>query len=272
MIKNNSAIIYTFFYKANSVIVENELYKPIMCGKALINYNGTIAGDDLFDNISEKNQYYSELTGIYWIWKNTKQEITGTCHYRRYFTAKPVPKLYMIKRFLYFISGLYKKRFGLIYTVNTKLFTPKILNAEELKELFRKYDAILPQARKMKYTVETHYRRYHDIKDLDLIRTILIEKYPEYIEAFDSVLQGKRLYANNMFVMKDIYYQEFMKWWFDILFEFERRIKLSNYTGYQKRIVGFMAERLLNVWFQNKKLNCAELPVIYFKHLKFEGI
>jgi hypothetical protein len=73
-----------------------------------------------------------------------------------------------------------------------------------------------------------------------------------------------------MFILKDEHFQEFMAWWFDVLFEFENRIDLSLYTGYQQRIMGFVAERLLNVWFQKMQLNCVELPVIYFKHLKFE--
>lgn len=73
-----------------------------------------------------------------------------------------------------------------------------------------------------------------------------------------------------MFILKDGHFQEFMAWWFDVLFEFERRIDLTKYTNYQQRIFGFIAERLLNVWFRKKKLQCVELPVIYFKHFKFE--
>jgi len=165
---------------------------------------------------------------------------------------------------------LKKKSFGLIYTKNTQLFVPRILNEQEINELLCQYDAILPQARKLKYTVETHYHRYHNSDDLILLRTILNEKYPDFLEAFEEVMKGKRLYANNMFVMKDRQYQEFMKWWFDMLFEFEQRIDLKSYTNYQKRILGFMAERLLNIWFMKKQLKTIELPIIYFKHFKFE--
>jgi len=37
------------------------------------------------ENISDKNCYYSELTGLYWVWKNCHDvDYVGTCHYRRY--------------------------------------------------------------------------------------------------------------------------------------------------------------------------------------------
>jgi len=53
-----------------------------------------------------------------------------------------------------------------------------------------------------------------------------------------------------------------------LLFEFERRISTKDYVGYQERVLGFMAERLLTVWFKNKELEVKELQLIYFKKLK----
>lgn len=262
--------VYIFHYKNGVVLEPGPDYIPIMAGNALITGEKQIQGDDTGDHISLKNPWYSELTGIYWVWKNTHQDITGACHYRRFFTAQPEPFLYRLKRFIYFPAGLYKKRVGLIYTSNTRFFKKRILNREEISKLLNEYDAILPQARVLKYSVETHFDRYHDHNDLQMLESIIGEKHPDYLEAFRQVLQGKKLYANNMFVMKDEHYQEFMQWWFDLLFEFERRIDLNHYTDYQKRILGFIAERLLNVWFAKKQLKCVELPVIYFKKFKFE--
>jgi len=269
MVESSRIKIYVFYYKSDYILKTDQIYQPIMAGNALLSGNKTIHGDDSGENISAKNPYYSELTGIYWVWKNTSQDVTGSCHYRRYFTALPEPAFYKLKRILYYPLGIYKKRWGLIYTEKVDRFLHRILNREQLENLLLQYDGVLPQARKLRYTVETHYRRHHNINDLKILEDVLVDLYPEYLDAYHLILKGKRLYANNMFILKDINYQEFMNWWFNVIFEFENRIDLNNYTGYQKRIIGFIAERLLNVWFEKKQLNCVELPVIYFKRLKF---
>lgn len=264
------AKIYIVHYKPGKILKSGPLYQPLMSGNYFCKTREAFIGDDSWENISEKNPYYSELTGIYWVWKNRRQAVTGLCHYRRFFTAQPEPFLYRCKRLLYSLVGLSAKRHGLIYTKDINLFVPRILNQEELHSILGHYDAILPQARKLKYTVREHYRRYHDIHDLAVLETILNEKYPEYLDAYYAVLEEKRIYANNMFILKENHYQSFMEWWFDMLFEFEKRVDITQYTGYQQRIMGFISERLLTVWFKKKDLRCKELQLIYFKNLKYE--
>lgn len=265
-----SCKIYVLFYKNGTIVKSDGLYEPLMAGNSLLSGNKSINGDDSGGNISSRNKFYSELTGIYWIWKNTSQETVGTCHYRRFFTAKPEPTAYKLKRILYYPLGLYKKRIGLIYTNNIRFWQNRILTEEELAALMNRYDAVLPEARRLKYTVRTHYKRYHNESDLAILESIISENYPEYLFSFNQVLDEKTLFANNMFVLKDSDFQELMRWLFGILFEFEKRTTLENYEGYQKRVMGFISERLITVWFKKKKLNHIELPVIYFKNLKKE--
>lgn len=66
-----------------------------------------------------------------------------------------------------------------------------------------------------------------------------------------------------MFVMRKTDFDAYCKWLFDILFEAERRIDISDYTPAEKRIFGYMSEILLNVWVeQNKKRVCYKPMVV----------
>lgn len=60
------------------------MYVPLQVGTAINSLLGYLR-DDTGDNISALNGYYSELTGLYWIWKNVHNiNYVGTCHYRRF--------------------------------------------------------------------------------------------------------------------------------------------------------------------------------------------
>lgn len=262
------AVIYSFYYQPESVFVPCGPYVPVWAGKNGKSSVPGLTGDDTGDNISEKNRYYSELTGIYWAWKNTRADIIGSTHYRRYFTAIEEPLLYRLKRMAYYPLGLWKKRFGLIYTNNHKIWIPGILTQSQLEAILENYDAILPVRRILRKTVKRHYERFHNPNDLVLLEEILSELYPEYLPAYNKVINGNRLFANNMFVLKWEAFDSLMFWLFSVLFTFEERIKPDNYTGYQQRIFGFLSERLITVWILHNNINYKELPLIYFKKLK----
>lgn len=64
--------------------ISNKIYIPLHVGKegkADLGY----LGDNSGENISQKNDNYCELTGLYWLWKNVKCDIIGICHYRRFY-------------------------------------------------------------------------------------------------------------------------------------------------------------------------------------------
>ena len=68
----------------NYPIKEDNRYLPVFVGAAISDLNLAHQRDDEGDNISYKNKYYSELTGLYWAYKNLKADYIGMCHYHRY--------------------------------------------------------------------------------------------------------------------------------------------------------------------------------------------
>lgn len=211
-------------------------YIPIQVGSALSGNELDILDDNTGDNISIKNKSFCELTALYWAWKNCFLDnamYVGLVHYRRYFAGSKI-----------------------------KLKEKGIMSADELLLLLKKYDCIVPKKRK--YYIETiyeHYKNAHFAKDLDAVREVLFEKYPDYLDTFDDFMQHRELYLFNMFVMKKELFDSYCHWLFNILFTLEKRIDISNYDKYQTRVFGFIAERLFNVWLIKNHLKLCEIKI-----------
>ena len=220
---------------------EDNVYLPLHVGREGKQDLGFV-GDNTGDNISLKNPNFCELTGLYWAWQNLKCDVIGLCHYRRYFSHP-------------------------IINVDEENKRKVILNKEDYNRILMKYDVIVPWMHNLKtMTVKEHYCAAHHEKDLLETRAILEEKYPEYLKSFDQVMNQKKFYLFNMFVMKKELFDSYASWLFDILFGLERRIDISSYDNYQQRVYGFLSERLFNVWLcKNADLRVKQVPVVFLE-------
>ena len=221
---------------------EDKVYVPLHVGAE----NKTPLGylpDNTGDNISAKNPNYCELTALYWAWKNLDCEYIGLCHYRRYFGHK-------------------------VHAKDIKKKKEAIFTKADYENLLTKYDVILPKKRN--YYIETVHSQYEHArfkKDLDETEKIIAEKYPGYSEAFTRVMNRRKLYILNMFVMKKSLFDEYCTWLFDILFELEKRTDMTGYDTYEARLFGFMSERLFNVWLERQNLKKCEVPVVFLENI-----
>lgn len=217
-----------------------EIYTPLLVGS----YNKDskdILRDDIGDNISNKNENYCELTGLYWIWKNSKSDIVGLCHYRRFLSKN-------------FLSN------------KSKYF----LNDKDIDKIFEKYDLILPKRIfYYKSNVRDNIKFAPNKNDMKVLRGVIEELTPEYLEAFDEYLNRQYTYLCNIMITKKEILDEYCEWLFKILYRTEEVLDPDTYLNdnYRKRMFGFLSERLLNVWvIKNKdKLKIKEFPMISFQ-------
>lgn len=213
-------------------------YLPLHVGAAGKARIGDFRRDDDGENISEKNAHYCELTGLYWAWKNVDAEYIGLAHYRRHFA-----------------NG---KR--------TKDKKSRVITGEELERELQQFDVLLPKPRN--YWIETNYSQYahaHHAADLDVTRQILAEKHPEYLAAFDKSMKRTTGHRFNMFVMKRDTLDAYCAWLFDVLFELEKRLDISEYNANDARVFGFVSERLLDPWLEANGIAYKELPYVFME-------
>ena len=228
----------------------DQIYQPMFVGAALhkeraatLSAKGYLL-DDSGDNISDRNNTYSELTGLYWAWKNLDADYLGLVHYRRHFKA--------------FHGG------------------PKaILSERDLRSLLHNYRIIVPEKRH--YYIESlysHYEHTHYAEHLKKAREILSKKCPEYLASYDHVMRRSWGYMFNMMIMERPLLNSYCGWLFPILFELEKEIDTGSLTGYQSRYCGRVAEILFNVWLDDqiyigkiKPREVCEQPLVYLGHV-----
>ena len=139
----------------------------------------------------------------------------------------------------------------------------QILTGSQIEMMLKGYDIILPKKRH--YWIETRESQYahaHHAEDLRVTEAVLSEKYPAYLPAWKRMLASRSGHICNMFIMRRALADEYCAWLFDILFEVEKRLDISEYSDNDKRVFGFLGERLLDVWIETKGLRYTEVPMI----------
>ena len=214
---------------------KDEMYLPLHVGKKGKDEIG-FEGDDTGENISDKNPYYCELTGLYWAWKNLKADYLGLVHYRRHLSLKRKSK----------------NKFD------------NILTLEQANKLLKEVDVILPKKRK--YYIENlydHYKHTHYVEHLEETRKIIEKKYTDYLYYFEKLKKRTSAHMFNMFIMKKETFDEYCNWLFDILGELENHIDISKYDPFQARFFGRVSELLLDVYLEKNNIKYKEVKVIY---------
>jgi len=236
--------IFICAHKMFNKQVLNESYKILSVGKNNELYGDNIIRDDVGITCCDLNNFYSELSGYYWIWKNYNiKDYIGFCHYRRFFD-----------------------------------FMDDIPNMDEI---FKEYDIILPSKEHFGCSIYNQYKQSHNIDDLNEIIDIVKDKdisvdillsdnrmycfnmfimkrelFYEYCEFIFGICQ-EYLQRHNIQNMEDI-----KKMMDENKEKYYKNFYPSNDFRYQCRIGGFLAERLMNIWVRHKKLKVKEYNVI----------
>lgn len=196
---------------------------PIQVGASLCKERVAGILDCDGENISCKNVNYSELTALYWIWKNrimgnwsdNENAYFGLCHYRR---------------------------------------VQNLSNDDVLRLADNDVDVVLPFPMPYEPDIEEHHKRYLADCDWKALLTALEELQPEYAHAFPAILHQQYFYNYNIILARKSVLREYCSWLFPIL---ERIEQLSSPKGWERqdRYIGYMGETLETLYFMYNRNN-----------------
>ena len=246
----NDAGIFVVTHKQVNFPPLPEGYEIIHAGRALAKKFFCDLGDDSGENISRLNPYLDEVTVLFWVWKNTRQEFVGLCHYRRFFTADETQKIFDAK---------------------------KILDAAQIQKILREYDIIVPNEGVTKRSQRDMIFLGTGQPDLNrvvekIFRKHISIKQPEYLDAFDKILNSIAFFPCGMFIARRKIFDAYCSWLFSFLIDVTEEVRdkirvgdktLEDLGHVYSRVVGFFAERLLTVWLMKNFLRIKELPLMY---------
>lgn len=259
----NTKIYLNYFNDA--ALIKSDILTPIHLGAENSDLQLNMIGDNTGDHISEKNSLYCELTGIYWAWKNdTTSDYLGFFHYRRLFNFNTD-----LEDELDEMSLLNHSR------VDNLMYEKYKLDDDTISDFTEKYDAIIPTLIDLSAAIKVSHQYvtapYHHGEDLHLARHVLSKHHPEDVDAFDSEMEESSFYGNNMFILKKELFHNLCEWLFPMLDEIHERVDYSKYNHFQeKRVVGYLAERLISLYFRkyivnDPKVNHTNLDRLFIK-------
>lgn len=204
-----------------------EWITPIQVGAALCDERVANMVDCDGDNISYKNVNYSELTALYWIWKNRinicslkNKEYYGIVHYRRIL----------------------------------ELSDDDILRLSD-----NDIDVVLPYPMPYEPDIEMHHKRYVADKDWAVVLDVLKRKQPEYYDMTDKIFKQEYLYNYNIILAKSDVLADYCEWLFPLLEEIEKTTVPSG-NERQDRYIGYIAETLETLYFM---VNADRLNIVH---------
>lgn len=214
--------IYSVKCHLDSSIIdyENPTYvHEIQAGAACTEKRIADYQDNMGENISDRNRDFSECSAIYWVWKNAvKKDYVGMCHYRR--------RLEMSDEML---SQCISHDADVITTIPNMVF-PDV------------------------HTFFTYYFIYEH--DWQLMMKAIRELFPEYYSEAVAFSQGSYYLANNIFIMKQEWFDKMCQFVFAILLYIDNFYKNENFSR-NDRYAGYIFEVLFGmfVMIKSKDLN-----------------
>lgn len=255
--------IYVTHHKPGK-IVQNRVITPIHGGKTCAEVDLGIQGDDTGDNISHMNPYLCELTTQYWAWKNSSAlDYVGFMHYRRHFLfGQP--------------DGVVDSSTGCVNVYRWNKQYERMIavdNPSLINRAIEGYDVVLPPrfpirnwgsdtvVHQLGTIPQLNRRPQYNREHVERALSVVESAEPDYAKELHEVFfeAGGEYYFYNAYVMRWELFHRYNQWLFPLLFAIHDELDYSRLTASESRLLGFLAERLLNVYLRHYQRSHGDL-------------
>jgi hypothetical protein len=245
-------IMMCLYYKDIHIDTNFWPYFNIQCGREGSHLDLGMQPDNTGDNISAENRYWSEITGLYWAWKNfEKTKYVGLCSYRRFFNLKES-----------------SEPLSIVDAASARSELEKIDYMSVVK-IFEENDIILPVAYKYPWSIRRVCSKNYNDQDFSILERYIMQHESEYYEDYKYFMyNSNKMIGHNMFIMRWDDFQDYCAWVFGILIPLSKEIDPTNYPINQVRVFGYMHELLLSVYIRKRKMKSYSSQILWVENVE----
>lgn len=257
----NTKILIT--YKEHYEPIKNDILTPIQTGRAIAEevfseMLGDNSGND--DNISAENNKYSELSAVYWAWKNYEQlenpDYIGHMQYRRHFIFNENAKFDIVTptNQLNGFSVHFVKQMDDDYIKNIGI------DEETIQKNIQETDITVVKKSDVTYigcknSLEDYLKHVPGSRetDYDILKKVLLENHPDYQPLIDKFENEPYRHFYHMFIMRKEIFFEYCSFIFPLLKEIDSFIDYSYRGTRGGRVLGYLGEMLFALFIFKKQ-------------------
>ena len=190
--------------------------------------------EQIGENISNLNSYFSEWTGLYWIWKNKLKNIddndwVGNCHYRKLW----LNKLYDKKQ-----KFSHKSLYSNLLSPSNPIFLD--CDVVQVQPIFLKNDTV--------------FQQFENVHNKNILENCINFLETEDRNKFKEYLSGNKICGLPMFIAKAHIFKSYCKSVFPFLYNcLDYCLKNNLCKGHNVRLPGHVIERYTTYWFSQNK-------------------
>jgi hypothetical protein len=185
------------------------------------------------------NSRWCELTAMYKIWKEGPvSEAVGFCHYRRLLDFRHTESR---------IREIEIDRHELRRRLPDLEFDPRRVSP------FGDNWVVTAFSRPAPMTIWDGYCLAHGTMDYCRLLNVIGRRHPYLMPVVSQQFGANATYSNNLFVLPWRLFAEVCGIWFDVFGEYERETPRHQATVYQNRDIGFLSERVFDIWVRFRK-------------------